>query len=259
VGTVRESFDAGGVPMKTLHVTKIVSIGAVAEGDNPPAAILLFKARDQHRSKVHDPPPPKRVTLTAKDLALAVDNRLTRQARRLAAVAKAAATVGDTIQRMTTRKEPTVAVETYAAVLAEVERRAATVQKEAKESGDPISMAKAKAQAWRDDPELVQRSRNAPKSDHPAPPVDKGLSAEIAAAVHARALEASGRPEMWTKTIPEMRAAIWRTPDGRLLTALSRDAEKRDPDALAKSATHKRAFVVLRKWQENPAAGVADY
>jgi len=239
---------------RRLHVTKIVSVGAVGEGDNPPAAILFFKAAPK--------PPPKRVTLTADALAVAVDNRLTRQARRLAAVDKATATVGDTIQRMTTRKtrkETTVAVETYADVIAEVERRAVEVQKEAKESGDPISMAKAKAQVWHDDPELVQRSRNAPKSDHPAPPVDKGLSAEIAAAVHARALEASGRPEMWTKTIPEMRAAIWRTPDGRLLTDLDRASQKYDPEKLAKSATHKRAFVVLRKWQENPAAGVADY
>jgi len=152
-----------------------------------------------------------------------------------------------------------VAVETYADVIAEVERRAAEVQKDAKKSGEPISMAKAKAQVWHDDPELVARSRNAPKSDHPAPPVDKGLSAEIAAAVHARALEASGRPEMWTKTIPEMRAAIWRTPDGRLLTELDRASQKRDPDTLAKSDDHTRAFTVLRRWQENPAAGVADY
>ena len=64
---------------------------------------------------------------------------------------------------------------------------------------------------------------------------------------------------MWTKTIPEMRAAIRRTPDGRLLTALDRAAAKRDPDQLAKSGTHKRAFAVLRQWQENPAQGVADY
>ena len=64
---------------------------------------------------------------------------------------------------------------------------------------------------------------------------------------------------MWTKTIPEMRAAIRRTPDGRLLTALQRAAAKRDPEQLAKSGDHTRAFAVLRKWQENPAAGVADY
>ena len=64
---------------------------------------------------------------------------------------------------------------------------------------------------------------------------------------------------MWTKTIPEMRAAIWRTPDGRLLTELDRAAQKRDPDMLAKSSDHTRAFTVLRRWQENPAAGVADY
>lgn len=237
--------------MKRLHITKLVSIGAVAEGDNPESMILFFKSAPK--------PPPKRVTLTADALALAVDNRITRQARRLAAVDKAAGKVGDTVQRMTTRKETTVAVETYADVIAEVERRAAEVQKEAKVSGEPISMAKAKAQVWHDDPELVQRSRNAPKSEHAPPPVDKGLSAEIAAAVHARALEASGRPEMWTKTIPEMRAAIWRTPDGRQLQALAKAAAKYDPDTLAKSGNHTRAYTVLRKWQENPAAGVADY
>ena len=245
--------------MKRLHITKLTSIGAVAEGDNPEAMILFYKAAPERVTA--SPPtaePSTAPPLTGDDLALAVDKRLSRQARRLAAVAKAAGKVGDTVQRMTMRKENAV-VETYQDVIAEVERRAAEVQKEAKESGDPISMVKAKAQVWHDDPELVQRSRNAPKSEHPAPPVDKGISAEIAAAVHARALEASGRPEMWTKTIPEMRAAIWRTPDGRLLTELARAAEKRDPDTLAKSATHKRAFVVLRKWQENPAAGVADY
>jgi len=246
----------GGAAVKRrLHVTKIVSIGAVAEGDNPPAAILFYKAAPG----TAPPPTAKPRPLAGPALALAVDNRITRQARRLAAVAKAAATVGDTIERMTTRKEPTVAVETYADVIAEVERRAAEVQKEAKESGDPISMAKAKAQVWHDDPELVQRSRNAPKSDHPAPPVDQGLSAEIAAAVHARALEASGRPEMWTKTIPEMRNAIRHTPDGRLLTALDRASQKYDPETLAKSGDHARAFAVLRQWQENPAQGVADY
>jgi len=242
--------------VKTLHVTKITSIGAVAEGDNPEAAIVFYKAR----AVAPHPRPVPASPLTGYALALAVDNRLSRQAQGLLTVAKVTAAVGETVEKMTTLgKERTVAVETYADVIAEVAERAAEVQKEAKESGEPISMAKAKAKVWHDDPELVARSRNAPKSEHPAPPVDKGLSAEIAAAVHARALEASGRPEMWTKTIPEMRAAIWRTPDGRLLTDLDRASQKYDPEKLAKSATHKRAFVVLRKWQENPAAGVADY
>jgi len=249
--------------VKRLHVTKLTSIGAVAEGDNPEATILFYKAAPEPKPPARRPRPTPKKEPRLDDpeaLAVAVDQRLERQERGLAAVDKAAGTVGDTVQRMTTsRKATTVAVETYADVLAEVESRAAALQKEAKESGDPISMAKAKARVWHDDPDLVQRSRNAPKSEHPAPPVDQGLSAEIAAAVHARALEASGRPEMWTKTIPEMRNAIRHTPDGKLLTALERAAAKRDPETLAKFATHKRAFAVLRAWQENPAQGVADY
>jgi len=207
-------------------------------------------------------PPAQRPRTTPKKQARPGDLEalFERQERGLSAVDKAAAVVGDTVQRMTTsRKATTVAVETHADVIAEVDSRAAALQEEAKESGDPISMAKARAAVWKADPELVQRSRNAPKSEHPAPPVDQGLSAEIAAAVHARALEASGRPEMWTKTIPEMRNAIRHTPDGKLLTALERAAAKRDPETLAKFATHKRAFAVLRAWQENPAQGVADY
>jgi len=240
----------------TLHVKTITSIGAVEEGDNPQAKILFFKAREKLASR--SAPEKTRPPLTGYALALAVDNRLSRQAQRLAVVAKATATVGDTVERMTTIGKERTVVESYSDVLAEVAERAEALQKEAKESGEPISMAKAKAAAWHDD-DLVQRSRNAPKSAHPKPPVDKGLPAEIAAAVHARALEASGRPEMWSLTVPEMRAAIWRTPDGRQLTELSRAAEKYDPAKLEKSATHTRAFAVLRKWQENPAAGVADY
>ena len=237
--------------MKRLHA----KLTSVEEGDN--REILIYKAAPEPKPRAQRLGTRPKKQARPDDLEALFE----RQERGLSAVDKAAKTVGDTVERMTrtNRKANTVAVETYADVIAEVDRRAVTVQTEAKDAGDPISMAKAKAQVWHDDPELVQRSRNAPKSDHPAPPVDQGLSAEIAAAVHARALEASGRPEMWTKTIPEMRNAIRHTPDGKLLTALERAAAKRDPETLAKFATHKRAFAVLRQWQENPADGVADY
>jgi hypothetical protein len=231
--------------MPRLHVTKITSIGVVAEGDNPDARVLLYKSKPEKRK------PPPAIQRAAIEKALADrDEQLTAATERidahLAAVNKA---TGKDTDMAPTRAE----LGPEGTVRGEVDRLAL----ELVEKGEASSLTQARLMVWKARPDLVDASRaDGERVYHrrraPMPEDSPGVAGEVVKAVGAWALELTGVPANWTKSTAALRAEIWRSPRGRLLRDLYTDANTHG-DKVMKADRHAEARKVLRQLQDDPA------
>lgn len=138
-------------------------------------------------------------------------------------------------------------------VLAERDRLAAEIKKQAKAAGNPVPTdAQANAQVWKDHPELKAESRKA----QPAPVKEATDDQARINNTYAKIASDMARQDSkyWTMKGYEMRNLIRLTPDGKALVALERDLAKnrRNPEAtreIRKSVKHAHAYALIRKWE----------
>ena len=175
--------------MPRLHITRIVSIGAVEQGDNPESQILLFKSKP-----------------TPQDPANAERSKTEVEPQ------------GENDMR-TTKIGP-------GEVRGEVDRLAA----ELIEKGEATSLAEARAEVWRRNPDLVAKSRKRHFSE-PVSETGETVADRIGQVVRDaadRAVRKSGvlwtdwgRDQQQGPVRAQARAAAWRTEEGRLLRDLA--------------------------------------
>ena len=251
-----------------------MSIGAVEDGDNPESMILFWKAAPEPVSKTDNTERGR-----ARRMLRALQIRIQRQNPALSlADAKAEAArqrpdlvallVAKVLKGQGTRLEELEA--TTAMLLRQIneddERETTMTKTDAKAevnalaeamvaAGEADTIAEARAAVWRENPDLVKKSRQETSttvkaSDKPT------LGEEIGEVVHARALELSATPGLWNERIPDLRVRVWKSPDGERLRALMRAAVSRKPATIKKSGEHAEAFRILANWQKDPRIGL---
>ncbi len=179
---------------------------------------------------------------------LLVEKMLKRQGTRIAEVEETAAMATALIRQINDERETTM---TKTDARAEVNALAEAMVA----AGEVDTMAEGRAQAWRDHPDLIAKSRKENTtvlaSDAPLT-----LGGEIAEVVHKRALELSATPGMWNERIPALRVRVWKSPDGERLRALMRASVSRKPATIKKAGEHAEAFRILASWQDDPRVGL---
>ena len=122
---------------------------------------------------------------------------------------------------------------TSAEVLAEVTSKAGRIQKQAG-GNRQLSMAAARAEVWRNNPELMKEHRKAQARERGASPVAdesaKTINDRVREVIDEATRRASWQPllEGWgdgqtrEQIIAKVRVEVWRTPDGRELRDLDR-------------------------------------
>jgi hypothetical protein len=198
--------------MPRLHVKKITSIGVVEEGDNEPARILLWKSAPK-------PPKPLPVVQWANvEKALRVrDEELSAVIDRIDAAATAVN------ERNTMRRQAEIGPE---GVRGEIDR----IAWEMVAKGEAATLTEARPMAWRDNPDLIARSRQ----QHVSTPVSEtgqtvaDRIGQVVRDAADRAVRKSGvlwtewgRDQQQARVRSQARVAAWRTEEGRLLRDLA--------------------------------------
>lgn len=228
-----------------LHVRRITSIGAVEEGDNPGAQIMFWKRRDPKPDTAAGLSPAQKWANVPAALA-ALDDRIAKAVDRVEADAAA-------VQRIAEERNDVVKVpDTFPE--GTIRRQVDEIAAEMVANGEASNITQARPLVWKARPDLRDLSRanketaNLPRS---RPSHETDTAQRVVAAVADWADELSAQQGNWNKQAAELRAEIWRTPQGRQLRELYTDAHHKG-EKVAKSNDHADAVQVLKRLEDDP-------
>jgi hypothetical protein len=228
-----------------LHITEITSIGAVEDGDDPEAQILLFKSKSAPEAGgrgVDGFTPSPVARGTSADWGPLIERiRLEKLAEQSAAISKISRMKGQ--PPMAKREE---SGRSSAAILAEVDAMASRIQKSA---GTGTTKAAAKAEVWRTHPEWQVEVRKAQVRERDQ---GKGLAARIDRIVKSYCLSISAQPEHMAKTLSQIRNEVMHTAAGIEVKKLRADAmagKVGSESEVWKSAEYSDAWSILKSWE----------
>ncbi len=260
-----------------LFVNKILSIGVVEEGDNPPSEILLFKAKgkspmskDTENEILRKRPDlaealgrtQKATSMTAKArgeaVARHIDKRLTEQEKALTEISEGytqiSKTIGEAMTGLNGPRSPKIAPPDT--VKGKVDRIALDLIAK----GKAANITEARPMVWKSRPDLVAASRANDEGDiHVAggrKPEAGTVAEQISKVIHDRADAIASMPQMFGKSIADLRVEVWKSPDGRKLRSLYTDSTRHKPAVIEKSGLHVEAFRILKSWIADPATGI---
>lgn len=227
-------------PRKRLFVHSLTSVGLVADGDDPEARVVLYKSRAEEAPTIETAvgfeKGPTVASLTAAGDRLDHQLGLLREDR-----------------RRREDEEKTMIEREIAKSAGEIDRLAAAMMKES----PGLSVQAARLRVRREHPGLAVRERAAGGTATGADFVKEErpvtLSDAITRLIHKRAdLSAWTEFRRGGPTIGQLRADLWKTPDGVRLRSLQRSEWGDRPlaEALAKvekSGEHAAALAVLRR------------
>lgn len=217
----------GCVMARRLFLTKLSSIGAVTDGDNPEAEIMFWKNRPQ-------------VSFAKIDRGIAdLERSRTRMETAITRLEKGAGTV--TKRRLSDE---------------EIRKRIDGAAVDILRAGGADTIAKARAKAWERNPDLRAQSRM-PKQSLIEVSKESTIDEQVRAVVQRRAQELAADVHTVHLSGAELRSRVRLTDEGQMLTKLEREVMNARREGYEfRRHEHEQALKVLAEWQQNPRMGL---